>query len=216
MSDLLVLPDWTLLAPFLVAALALNLTPGADMTYVLARSVSQGRGAGVLSAFGIATGSVVHTVAAAVGLSAILLHSQTAFLVIKYAGAAYLLYLAFRALWDGRTAATGGKARPPAPLTRVYLDGVVINVMNPKVALFILAFLPQFVDPAKGHVAAQIVLLGTFFNIGGTVVNCAVAWASSAASRKLKTSAGFERALRWLSATVFAGLAVRLAVSERG
>jgi threonine/homoserine/homoserine lactone efflux protein len=216
MTEYLVLPDWTLLAPFLVAALALNLTPGADMTYVLARSVTQGRGAGVLSSLGIATGSVVHTAAAAVGLSAILLHSQTAFLVVKYAGAAYLLYLAFRALWDGRTAANGGGARPPAPLSRVYLDGVVINVMNPKVALFILAFLPQFVDPAKGHVAAQIVLLGTFFNIGGTAVNCAVAWAGSAASRRLKASTGFERALRWLSATVFAGLAVRLAVSERG
>lgn len=215
MTDLLVLPDWPLLAPFLVAALALNLTPGADMTYVLARSVTQGRGAGVLSAFGIATGSLIHTVAAAVGLSAILLHSQAAFLAIKYAGAAYLLYLAFRALQDGRVAGAGANGRKPAPLGRVYGDGVVINVMNPKVALFILAFLPQFVDPAKGHVAAQIVILGSLFNVGGTAVNCAVAWAGATASRRFKSSAGFARGLRWLSAAVFAGLAVRLAVSER-
>jgi threonine/homoserine/homoserine lactone efflux protein len=169
----------------------------------------------MLSALGIATGSLVHTLAAAVGLSAILLHSQTAFLAVKYAGAAYLLYLAFKALRDGRGTAAS-ESRPPARLRRVYAEGVVINVMNPKVALFILAFLPQFVDPAKGHVAAQIVLLGTLFNIGGTAVNCAVAWGASAAGRRLKSSAGFERALRWLSATVFAGLAVRLAVSERG
>lgn len=214
MAEPIVLPNWSLLAPFLVAALALNLTPGADMTYVLARSVTQGRAAGVLSAFGIATGSLIHTLAAAVGLSALLLHSQTAFLVVKYAGAAYLLYLAFKTL-RGDPAAVG-EARPPARLRRVYAEGVLVNVMNPKVALFVLAFLPQFVDPAKGHVAAQIVLLGTLFNIGGTVVNCAVAVTSSAASRRLKTSVGFERGLRWVSATVFAGLAIRLAISERG
>ena len=216
MTSLLVLPDWPLLAPFLVAALALNLTPGADMTYVLARSVSQGRGAGVLSAFGIATGSLVHTIAAAVGLSAILLHSQAAFLAVKYAGAAYLLYLAFRALWEGRAAVAGASGRRPAPLARGYAEGGVINGMNPKVGRLILAFLPQFVDPAKGEVAAQIVLLGTLFNISGTAVNCAVAWAGSAASRRLKASAEFTRVLRWLSATVFAGLAVRLAVGDRG
>lgn len=216
MPEFLVLPDWPLLAPFLVAALALNLTPGADMTYVLARSVTQGRGAGMLSSLGIATGSVVHTVAAAVGVSAILMHSQTAFLAVKYAGVAYLLYIAWRALMEGRSAMAGPNGRPPAPLARVYGEGVLINVMNPKVALFILAFLPQFVDPAKGHVAAQIVILGTLFNIGGTAVNCAVAWAGSAAGQRLKASAGFERALRWISATVFAGLAIRLAVSERG
>ncbi|GIK97610.1 MAG: RhtB family transporter [Alphaproteobacteria bacterium] len=216
MTQILVLPDWSLLAPFLVAALALNLTPGVDMTYVLARSVSQGRPAGLLSALGIATGSLVHTLAAAIGLSALLLHSQAAFLAVKYAGAAYLLYLAWRALRDGHGAATAAAGRPAATLGRVYAEGVLINVMNPKVALFILAFLPQFVDPAKGQVAAQIVLLGTLFNIGGTAVNCAVAWAGSAAGRRLKASAGFDRALRWLSATVFAGLAIHLAVSERG
>lgn len=216
MIEFLVLPDWSLLAPFLVAALALNLTPGADMTYVLARSVSQGRAAGMLSSLGIATGSLVHTVAAAIGLSAIVLHSQTAFLAIKYVGAAYLLYIAWRALRDSGVAAGATNGRPPAPLGRVFAEGVLINVMNPKVALFILAFLPQFVDPAKGHVAAQIILLGTLFNIGGTVVNCAVAWAGSAAGRRLKASARFDRFLRWISATVFAALAVRLAVSERG
>lgn len=216
MTELIVLPDWSLLAPFLVAALALNLTPGADMTYVLARSVSQGRAAGLLSALGIATGSLVHTLAAAIGLSALLLHSQMAFLAVKYAGAAYLLYIAWRALRDGHGAGAGAGARPAATPGRVYAEGVLINVMNPKVALFILAFLPQFVDPAKGHVAAQIVLLGTLFNIGGTAVNCAVAWAGSAAGTRLRSSAGFERMLRWLSATIFAGLAIRLAVSERG
>jgi len=120
------------------------------MTYVLARSVTQGHRAGMLSALGIATRSLVHTIAAAVGLSAILLHSQAAFLAIKYAGAAYLLYLAWRALRGRGTAAGPVKGRPPAPLARVYSDGVAINVMKPKVALFVLAFLPQFAEPPQG------------------------------------------------------------------
>src|SRR3546814_17795081 len=119
------------------------------MTYVLARSVAQGRGAGMLSALGIATGSLVHTLAAAIGLSAILMHSQTAFLAVKYAGVAYLLYIAWRALREGRSAATGANGRKPAPPARVSGEGVPITVMNPKVARFILAFLPHFSAPPQ-------------------------------------------------------------------
>jgi threonine/homoserine/homoserine lactone efflux protein len=208
------LPDWTSLAPFLVAALALNLTPGADMTYVLARSIGQGRRVGVLSALGVAAGSVVHTLAAAIGLSALLMHSEAAFLAIKYAGAAYLLYLAWKALRTplpslGETprAVSGG---------RVFLEGAVTNVLNPKVALFFLAFLPQFADPARGAVAWQIVVLGTLFNLGGTAVNVAVALSGSAAANLIRGSRRAAAVLRWFTAAVFAGLAIRLAVAERG
>jgi len=213
MPDLL--PPWTLLAPFLAAALALNLTPGADMTYVLARSLGQGREAGLVSAVGIAAGSAIHTLAAAVGLSAVLMHSEAAFTAVKLGGAAYLLWLAFKAVRDGGAAATMSE-RPPAPLGRIFLEATLTNLLNPKVALFVLAFLPQFVAPEQGHVGLQIVLLGTIFNFGGTAVNVAVALSMSAARSFVLGSSWVRRALAWFSAAVFVGLAARLALAERG
>ncbi len=211
MTDLL--PPWTLLAPFLVAALALNITPGADMTYVLARSLGQGREAGLVSALGIAAGSTLHTLAAAIGLSALLMHSQAAFTAVKLGGAAYLLWLAYKAFRDGGGANLG--ERPPASLGRIFLQAAMTNVLNPKVALFILAFLPQFVAPAQGHVGIQILILGTLFNIGGTVVNTAVAFSTSAARRLVVGSSRARRGLAWFSGLVFVGLAARLAFAER-
>jgi threonine/homoserine/homoserine lactone efflux protein len=208
------IPDLATLAPFLIAALALNLTPGADMTYVIARSLGQGRGAGVSSAFGIAAGSLLHSIFAAIGLSAVLLHSELAFQLIKYAGAAYLLYLAWKAWRSGNEAADIAERRP-AGLGRIFLEGALTNLLNPKVALFILAFLPQFVDPAKGSVAGQILFLGLLFNIGGTVVNLAVACSASAARSLVKGSPRFAGLMRRLSALVFVGLALRLAASEQ-
>jgi threonine/homoserine/homoserine lactone efflux protein len=208
------IPDLATLAPFLIAALALNLTPGADMTYVIARSLGQGRGAGVSSAFGIAAGSFLHSIFAAIGLSAVLLHSELAFQLIKYAGAAYLLYLAWKAWRSGNEAADIAERRP-AGLGRIFLEGALTNLLNPKVALFILAFLPQFVDPAKGSVAGQILFLGLLFNIGGTAVNLVVACSASAARGLVKGSPRFAGLLRRLTALVFVGLALRLAASER-
>ena len=213
MPDLL--PPWTLLAPFLAAAIALNLTPGADMTYVLARSLGQGREAGLVSALGIAAGSAIHTILAAVGLSAVLMHSEAAFTAVKLGGAAYLLWLAFKAIREGGAAAAM-RERPPAPLGRIFLEATLTNVLNPKVALFILAFLPQFVAPAQGHVAIQILILGTIFNIGGTAVNVAVALSMSAARGFVLGSSWVRRALAWFSAAVFVGLAARLALAQRG
>jgi threonine/homoserine/homoserine lactone efflux protein len=213
MPDLL--PPWTLLAPFLAAAIALNLTPGADMTYVLARSIGHGREAGLVSALGIAAGSLIHTILAAVGLSAVLMHSEAAFTAVKLGGAAYLLWLAFKAIREGGAAAAM-RERPPAPLSRIFLEATVTNVLNPKVALFVLAFLPQFIAPAQGHVAVQILILGTIFNIGGTAVNVAVALSMSAARSFVLGSSWVRRALAWFSAAVFVGLAARLALAQRG
>src|SRR5215470_12344349 len=143
------IPPLAALAPFFVAALTLNLTPGADMTYVIARSLGQGRAAGVVSALGVSAGSLCHATLAAVGLSALVLQSETAFQVIKYAGAAYLLYLAWKA-WRAGDEGTAAAPRPPAGLGRIFAEGAFTNLLNPKVALFILAFLPLFVDPARG------------------------------------------------------------------
>src|SRR6185295_14650948 len=206
--------DPTQLLPFLAAALALNLTPGADMTYVIARSATQGRAAGIAASLGVSAGSVVHSVLAAIGVSALLQHSDAAFLVVKYAGAAYLLYLAWKAIRTGSQAMAVDRNLARTSLRRVFAEGALTNLLNPKVALFILAFLPQFVDPSRGNAAIQILLLGAIFNIGGTSVNAIVACSASAAARAIGSSAGFGRWLNRISALVFVGLAVRLALTE--
>jgi len=208
------MPDILTLGPFLLAALALNLTPGADMTYVIARSASQGRLAGVAASFGIAGGSLVHATLAALGVSVLLAQSEAAFTAIKILGAAYLLYLAWKALMAGK-AQLAGRTPPPAGLWRIFGEGMLTNVLNPKVALFILAFLPQFVDPKAGPAWLQIIILGTLFNISGTIVNCLVAMSAATAAGVLRGSATIGRWLNRLTALVFVGLALRLAFSER-
>ena len=202
------IPDWSRLLPFLVAGLSLNLTPGADMTYVLARSAGQGRGAGVVSAFGVSAGSLGHSLLAAVGVSALLASSPTLFLAIQYGGAAYLLYLAWKA-WRGARQPLAMQERPRASLTRVFLEGAWTNLLNPKVALFILAFLPQFVDPARGHVIGQMLFLGLLFNIGGTTVNLVVALVVGWISDHLRQSAKFTLYVGRFSALVMLWLAVQ-------
>jgi len=208
------MPDLSTLLPFLAAALALNLTPGADMTYVIARSATQGRAAGIAASFGVSAGSLVHSLLAAFGVAALVARSEAAFLTIKIAGAVYLLYLAFKAF---RAGAQGLHLQSLAPvkLGRVFAEGALTNLLNPKVALFILAFLPQFVDPTKGSVIVQILILGLIFNIGGTVVNDVVAASAGAASGMLRNPPTFSRWLNRISGVVFIGLALRLAFAER-
>jgi threonine/homoserine/homoserine lactone efflux protein len=208
------MPDLSNLLPFLAAALALNLTPGADMTYVIARSATQGRAAGIAASFGVSAGSLVHSLLAAFGVAALVARSEAAFVAIKVVGAGYLLYLAWRAF---RAGAQGLHLQSLAPvkLRRVFAEGALTNLLNPKVALFILAFLPQFVDPAKGSVIVQILVLGLIFNVGGTTVNVVVAASAGAASGMLRNSAAFSRWLNRVSGIVFIGLALRLAFAER-
>lgn len=209
------LPGWSQLLPFMAAAIALNLTPGVDMTYVLSRSLAQGRAAGIASAFGIFGGSAVHTLLAAVGVSALLSASQVGFEILKWAGAAYLAYLAIRLFLSRPDAATLA-AVPPASLWRIWAEGVLVNLLNPKVALFILAFLPQFTDPAKGAVWLQILFLGTLFNISGTLVNCGVAVLAGGLADRLRRQPRLQLWMNRVTATVLGVLAVRLALSERG
>jgi threonine/homoserine/homoserine lactone efflux protein len=208
------MPDFSTLLPFLAAALALNLTPGADMTYVIARSATQGRAAGVAASFGVSVGSFVHSLLAAFGVAALVARSEAAFLTIKIAGAVYLLYLAWKAF---RAGARGLHLQTLAPvkLRRVFAEGALTNLLNPKVALFILAFLPQFVDPSRGSVIVQILVLGLIFNIGGTTVNVVAAASAGAAAGMLRNSAAFSRWLNRISGIVFIGLALRLALAER-
>ncbi len=202
------------LLPFMAAAIALNLTPGADMTYVISRALAQGRGAGIASAFGIFGGSAAHTLLAAVGIAALLAASAVGFEILKWVGAAYLLYLAVK-LFVTKVGPDDLTAAKPASLWRIWAEGVVVNVLNPKVALFILAFLPQFTEPAKGLVWAQILFLGTLFNISGTIVNCIVAVIAGSLAERLRRQPRLKVWMNRVTATVLGALAIRLALSER-
>src|SRR5262249_33070660 len=211
-------PPLSTLLPFFVAALTLNLTPGADMTYVMARSASQGRLAGISSAFGISGGALIHSVLAAIGLSALVMQSEAAFQIIKFAGAGYLLYLAWKS-WRSSGIPMGETRRPAASLGRIFAEGLLTNLLNPKVALFILAFLPLFVDPTRGSVGGQLLFLGLLFNISGPIVNivvaCTVDWAVAALRERSGRSQGIARWMRRFSALVFVYLAFQFAIGQR-
>ena len=207
------MPDTGTLLLFLAATITLNVTPGPDMLYVIARSVAQGRRAGVVSALGIAAGTVVHTALLALGLSGLLVAVPIAFELVKLAGAAYLMWLGARLLLRPRSAVLA-PAPADAPIAAIFRQGVITNVLNPKVALFFLAFLPQFVDPRRVPVALQIAALGLLFNVSGTLVNVAVAALASRAGRWTRRRAG-TTVLERASGALFIGLGVRLALFER-
>jgi threonine/homoserine/homoserine lactone efflux protein len=206
--------DFASLALFMTATLALNLAPGPDMLYVSTRSLAQGRRAGVISALGIAAGAVVHTVAIASGLAALLRALRLAYEIVRLAGAAYLIWLGVQAL-RGKAGPASSKTLDRASEWAVFRQGAITNILNPKVALFFLAFLPQFADPARGSVALQIVVLGCVFNTSGTIVNIAVAHLAASAGRWLGARGDVERIFRWLTASVFIGLGLRLALGDR-
>ena len=197
----------------MAAGLALNLTPGPDMLYVAARSTSEGRAAGIVSSLGISTGTLFHITAVALGLSALLTAVPIAYTVVRLAGAIYLVYLGVRALVTQSPAAKREITR--APLATIFRQGAITNVLNPKVALFFLAFLPQFVDPARGSAAAQIVVLGLIFDTSGTIVNTAVALGASRAAERMRESSGAGNVLRKLSGAIFIGLGLKLALASR-
>jgi threonine/homoserine/homoserine lactone efflux protein len=202
------------LALFLTATLALNLAPGPDMLYVSTRSLTQGRRAGVISALGIAAGTCVHMVAIASGLAVLLRALPLAYEIVRFAGAAYLIWLGVQAL-RGKAGPISGKPLDRESEWAVFRQGAITNILNPKVALFFLAFLPQFVDPARGSVALQIVVLGCLFNTSGTIVNIAVAYLAASAGRWLGARGHVERIFRWLTASVFIGLGLKLALGDR-
>lgn len=207
------MPTLSTLLVFMAAALALNVTPGPDMLYVIARSTGEGRRAGIVSALGIATGTLVHITLVAVGLASVLRTVPLAFAVVKYTGAAYLVYLGVRALVS-RGDAEQTLSLPPARLVVLYRQGIITNVLNPKVALFFLALLPQFVDPARGPVVEQIVLLGMLFNTSGTLVNCAVAAGAGALSAWARERTRGVTVLRRATGMLFIGIGARLAFAK--
>ncbi|TKK86403.1 LysE family translocator [Herbidospora galbida] len=198
------MPDLPTLAVFSVATLALLLVPGPAVVYIVTRSVAQGRAAGMVSVLGVHAGSLVHVAAAALGISAILAASATAFTIVKYAGAAYLVYLGVRKLMDRSPA--GEAVVAETPKARLFGEGFVVNVLNPKTAIFFLAFLPQFADPHAGPLAPQIVLLGMIWVVLGMASDGTYALAASALAGRLKRSATARRRLDVGSGVVYIAL----------
>jgi threonine/homoserine/homoserine lactone efflux protein len=205
--------DWANLSIFLVAALTLNLTPGNDMMYVLGQCLKSGRNAGIAASFGIATGSFVHIALVAIGVAAVLARVPVLFEIIRWAGVGYLLWLAYKAFTARpESFEAEGKSRSAFAAWR---DGVIVNVLNPKVAIFMLAFLPQFIDPSRGSALAQILFLGLLFNIGGTLVLLIVCAFAGSLGDRLRESPRFANALSIASGGVFLLLAGRLALSRQ-
>lgn len=200
------------LSVFLVATLALNLTPGPDMLYVIGRTVGQGRRSGVVSALGIGAGCLFHVLAAAIGISAVLAYSAIAFQLIKYAGATYLIYLGVRMLL-GRD--TGGQQirSEETSLIRTFGQGAVINILNPKVALFFLAFLPQFVSSDVSSAVLPMTVLGLCFLISGTSVLIVVSLVFSYGSKWLVRDSRFNRMREYFTGSIFVLLGFRLALA---
>ncbi len=199
---------------FLGAALALALTPGPDLLYIATRSASEGRTAGVVSVLGVSLGLMIHTAALALGLSVLLAAVPIAYEVVRWLGAAYLLYLGTRLLVRPSPSTFEGEALP-LPLRAVFVQGLVTNVLNPKVALFFLAFLPQFVDHAAGPVALQLLLLGLLFNAVGSFVNLLAALLASRSAGWLRYRLRSAAALQRFTGGVLVALGARLALSER-
>ena len=211
----IVIPNPTSIGIFAVAAILLLLTPGPAVLYIVARSVEQGRIAGLASVCGIATGTLVHVLAAALGLSALLASSALAFAVVKYAGAVYLIYIGVRRLKRADAPAAQIEL-PRRSLGRLYRDGFVVNLLNPKTALFFLAFLPQFVDPSHGAVASQIAFLGLLFTLMGMTSDALYALVAGTAGRWVKRNDRYLRWERYVTGGVFIGLGLTAALAGNG
>lgn len=213
--------DPHLLQLYLVAALVLTVAPGPDSLLVLSRSVMDGRNAGVVATAGITLGNLIHALLAAAGISALVAASPALFDVLRYAGGAYLGWIGGRALWSAlRTGFGGGEdmatAKPEsAPSHRVFLQALLTNLLNPKVILFYLAFVPQFVAPALGHVALQIFLLGSILGGIGCLYLLGVAALSAGAARRALSNARVRAVLDSVAGVLFLGFAVRLLLTDR-
>ncbi|HEX2108554.1 MAG TPA: LysE family translocator [Rubrobacteraceae bacterium] len=203
----------TNIALFVAASLAVIFAPGPDNVYVLTRGIAQGREVALVSAWGMCSGLLFHTTLAAVGLSAILARSAVAFSLVKYAGAVYLVYLGVRTLLNKEEFVTSAEEAPAARLKTFYFRGLTMNLLNPKVGVFFLAFLPQFVGSATDGVILRLVALGLIFALLSVVVFSAIALFSGIVGDRLSRSPRLVTALQWLTGCVFAGLGVRLGLS---
>ena len=203
------------LSLFIVSGVLLNLTPGQDVAYIVSRGAALGWRGGALGALGVSAGCLVHVTAAALGLSAVLATSAAAFTVVKLAGAAYLVWLGVSMWRSGGGADDPCKEKPcPVSSRRIFAQGFLTNALNPKVALFFLAFLPQFVEPGSTSKPLAFLLLGAVFTVNGALVNLGWAWTAARAARALGGGGRFTPWIRRAAGTVFMALGVRLAMAE--
>jgi threonine/homoserine/homoserine lactone efflux protein len=211
------MPAPTTLLVFALAAGVLVIIPGPNHIYIVTRSIAQGRRVGLASAFGVETGTLVHITAAAVGLSAVIASSAAAFNIVRYLGAAYLVFLGLRALLRDHEARLEDGATRTGSARRAYVDGILVNVLNPKVALFFLAFLPQFVDRSRGATSTQILVLGLVVFVIATTSDIVYALAAGALGSWLRGRPAFVRRQRYLTGGIYLGLAAvaTLAGGER-
>lgn len=196
---------------FAIASILLALTPGPDMLYIATRSVTQGRSAGIFSAFGVHTGILVHTIAAALGISALIAASAVAFNVVRFAGAAYLIYIGLRAILSNEENVKV-MAVEHKRLRSVFYQGFITNLLNPKVILFFLAFLPQFVDPSKGSIPIQLMLLGSLLVVVTLPIDIAIGLLGGFVGKLLKKNNMMQRAGNWLTGSVFIFLGIGTAL----
>jgi threonine/homoserine/homoserine lactone efflux protein len=212
---LLPMPTAETLLIFTLAALAMNISPGPSNLYVMSRSLAQGTTAGLVAAGGMASGSLVHVVITALGLAAVLQYSPLAFLVMKLAGAAYLVFLGLKMLLTKSSPLAPDALLPRKSLSRIYRESCLVEILNPKTALFFLAFLPQFADPKVGPMAPQLLLLGAIVTITGIPCDGGVAILAGKAASLLRRRPIFQKLQNWISGSVLVGLGVTVAFSRR-
>lgn len=202
------------LAYFLGASILLTIAPGPDNVFVVTQGITQGRKAAVLTAIGMCSGISVHTTAAALGISAVFYSSAVAFRMVKFAGAAYLLFLAWKTVRERRDIELRGNGRQLSGFA-LFKRGFIMNVLNPKVALFFVAFLPQFVSPGSGNVALEMIILGLIFMVQGMIIFTAIGLLSGAIGSYLLQKPKAARIFAWLTAGIFATLGIRLALAQK-
>jgi len=200
---------------FTLAAVAMNISPGPSNLYVMSRSLAQGPRAGLVAAVGLATGSLFHVTATALGLSVVLRYSPALYAAVKLVGAAYLVFLGLRLLLSKAAAFAAAPSSNRRPHGRIFRESIVVEMLNPKTALFFLAFLPQFADPGAGPLAPQLLLLGGIVTLTAMPCDAFVALAAGAAARTLSRHPLYGRLQRWLSGSILVSLGAYVAVSER-
>jgi threonine/homoserine/homoserine lactone efflux protein len=207
------MPSASAIALFCLASVALAVVPGPAVTYIVTQSIDKGRRAGLVSALGVASGGLVHVAAATVGLSALIASSATAFTTVKLVGAAYLIVIGVRRILSREEDTEVQVA--PTPHRRLYAQGVVVNVLNPKTALFFLAFLPQFVDASSGSIPAQVAFLGVLFAAIALTTDTMYALLADLLAGKLRRSGTGAKLRRWISGGIFIALGVTAATARR-
>ena len=208
------MPNLHSLMVFTLAAAAMNISPGPSNFYVMSRSLAQGQRAGFVAAFGLATGSLFHVSATALGLSVVLRYSPTLYAVVKLVGAAYLIFLGLRLLLSKGAAFTAAPSGNRRPHGRIFRESIVVEILNPKTALFFLAFLPQFADPGAGPLAPQLLLLGAIVTLTAIPCDAFVALAAGAAANTLARRPLYGRLQKWLSGSILIGLGAYVATND--